>query len=98
MQAMAAAALEIDVEVVFVGAAVALALPGTLQEVAVGTDRGTSVRDLLQQAHAAGVLFKVCPPPFLPWEGRALPEIDDVVDSAYLIQRAVEDDTTVLTY
>lgn len=90
-QAKVAAAMEFDVEVIFSGQCDVLAKKGR------GND-SQIIYTLLQEAHENGVVFKVCPRPYEDWSNELLPEIEEVVGSAYIISEAMNEDTTSFTY
>lgn len=90
-QAKVAAAMEFDVEVVFSGQCDVLAVKGL-------GEQSDIIYSILKDAHDNGVLFKVCPRPNVDWNNELLPEIDEVVGSAYIISEAMNEDTTSFTY
>lgn len=90
-QARVAAAMEFDVEVVFSGRCDVLAKKDTETSSRV-------IHAALREAHDSGVVLKVCPRPNEDWSNELLPEIDEVVGSAYIISEAMNEDTTTFTY
>ncbi len=97
-QATVAAAMEYDVEVILTAAAGELAKRGVAERIQVKEGSGKSVYDFIRDAHEAGVRFKVCTPTLELWGEDLIPEIEETVGGAYLIQRAMEDDTVTFTY
>jgi predicted peroxiredoxin len=97
-QAMTAAAMEFDVEMVFTGNAGAIVKNGQAEKLALPTDPQRNVYHLIQEAHAAGVKFKVCTTDLEVWGDDLIPEVSETVGGAYLISEAMDDGTVVFTY
>ncbi len=97
-QATVAAAMEYDVEVIMTGRAGELAIKGVAEKIQVQKDSPKTVYDLIQEAHEAGVRFKVCSPLQEIWGGDLIPEIEETVGGAYIISEAMDDDTVTFTY
>ena len=97
-QATVAAAMEYDVEVILTAASGALAMRGVAEKLHVKEGSGKSVYDFIKDAHEAGVKFKVCTPALELWGEDLIPEIEETVGGAYIIQRAMDDDTVTFTY
>jgi predicted peroxiredoxin len=53
---------------------------------------------MIKDAHEAGVKFKVCAPSVERWGENLIPEVEEIVGSAYLISEAMDDDTVTFTY
>lgn len=98
MQATVAAAMEYDVEVIFTGLAGELAKAGVAENLYVREGTSKSVYDLMQEAHTAGVKFKVCTPTLEIWGDNLIPEVCETVGGAYVISEAMDDDTVTFTY
>lgn len=97
-QATVAAAMEYDVEVILTAAAGELAKRGVAERIQIKEGSGKTVYDFIRDAHEAGVRFKVCTPTLELWGEDLIPEIEETVGGAYLIQRAMDDDTVTFTY
>jgi predicted peroxiredoxin len=97
LQASVAAAMEYRVEMVLAGRAGELAKPGVADELYFRRD-GKSVRDLMQDAVAAGVKLKICTSNLDIWGDDLIPEIDETVGAAYIISEAMDDATVTFTY
>lgn len=97
-QATVAASMEFGVEMIFTGRSAELARAGVAAATRLQEDRSETVYDLLQEAHEAGVVFKVCAQASEPWEDELIPEIDEIIGSAYLISEAMSDGTVTFTY
>jgi predicted peroxiredoxin len=97
-QATVAAAMEYDVEVVLTGRSGELAIQGVAEKLHVQEGSPKSVYDFMKDAHEAGVRFKVCTPTLELWGKNLIPEIEETVGGAYVISRAMDDDTVTLTY
>ncbi len=93
-QAIVAAAMEYDVEVILGGAAKRLARPGVAVGLAIPGSEKT-VHDLLREAHGAGVLLKLIAD---TRDRDLIPEIDECVSNAYLIGRVMARNTVTLSY
>ncbi|MGB5300647.1 MAG: DsrE family protein [Thiogranum sp.] len=97
-QATVAAAMEYDVEVVLTGRTGELAMRGVAEGIVVQQDSKRTAYDFIQEAHEAGVTFKVCTPTLEFWGDDLIPEIDETVGGAYLISEAMDDATVTFTY
>jgi predicted peroxiredoxin len=97
-QATVAAAMDYDVEVVLTGRAGELAVPGVAERIVVQQDSQRTAYDFIQEAHEAGVSFKVCTPTLEFWGDELIPEIEETVGGAYLISEAMDDATVTFTY
>ncbi|MEO1765712.1 DsrE family protein [Thiobacter aerophilum] len=97
-QATVAAAMEYDVEIILTAGAGELAKRGVAERIQIKEGSGKTVYDFMRDAHEAGVRFKVCTPTLELWGEDLIPEIEETVGGAYLIQRAMDDDTVTFTY
>jgi predicted peroxiredoxin len=97
-QATVAAAMEYDVEVVLTGRSGELAVKGIAEKLHVREGSPKSVYDFIKDAHEAGVRFKVCTPTLELWGKDLIPEIEETVGGAYVVSRAMDDDTVTFTY
>ncbi len=97
-QAAIAAAMEFEVEVVLTGRAGELAKRGVAEKLKVRPSDDKNVYQLMQEAHANGVVFKVCTPTLEIWGDDLIPEIAETVGGAYIISEAMDDDTVTFTY
>lgn len=97
-QATVAAAMEYDVEVIFSGRACELAVTGFAEKIQVPGQNEKTLYDLIQDAHSAGVSFKVCTPTLEIWGDDFIKEIDETVGGAYVISEAMDDSTVTFTY
>ena len=97
-QATVAAAMEYEVEVIMTGAAGKLAVKGVAEKLHVKEGSPKSVYDFMKDAHEAGVKFKVCTPTLELWGEDLIPEIEETVGGAYVIEQAMEDDVVTFTY
>lgn len=98
-QATVAAALSHDVEVVFTGNSVRLAIAGVAESVEINLDTHKTLYDVIQEAHRAGVCFKACNTCNSSLSGQELlEEVDEMVGAAYVIGEAMEKNTVSLTY
>lgn len=95
--ATVAAAMEYEVEVVITGRSGELARRGVAERLQLA-DAAQTVYGLLQEAHRAGVTFKLCAPVPGLNDGDLIPEINETVGGAYLISEAMDDATVTLTY
>lgn len=97
-QATVAAAMEYDVEIILTAGAGELAKKGVAERLHVKEGSDKSVYDFIRDAHEAGVRFKVCTPTLELWGEDLIPEIEETVSGAYLIQQAMDDNVVTFTY
>ena len=97
-QATVAAAMEFEVEVILTGRSGELAKKGVAENLFVQEGSDKSVYAFMQDAHEAGVVFKVCTPTLDLWGDDLIPEIEETVGGAYVISEAMDDDTVTFTY
>ncbi len=98
LQATIAATMEYDVEMVFTGLSGRLAVRGVAERVFIKPDGQKSAYDLIRDAHAAGVRFKICTSAVELWGSDLIPEIEETVGSAYIVSEAMDDGTVTFTY
>ncbi|MDA8094536.1 MAG: DsrE family protein [Betaproteobacteria bacterium] len=97
-QATVAAAMEYEVEVILTARSGELAKKGVAEKLHVIEGSPKSVYDFIKDAHDAGVKFKVCTPTRELWGDDLIPEIEETVGGAYVIQQAMDDDVVTFTY
>lgn len=97
MQAMVAASMEYETEVIFSGRAGKLAIADFAAQV-IDPENKKSLLDIIHEAYEAGVVFKVCTPAMERWGETLIPQIQEIVGGTYLISEAMDDDTIVFTY
>lgn len=97
-QATVAAAMEYEVEIILTAGAGELAKRGVAEKLHVKDGSSKSVYDFIQDAHQAGVKFKVCTPTLELWGEDLIPEIEETVGGSYIIQQAMDDSTVTFTY
>ena len=101
-QATVAAAMEYEVEVVCTATSGRLMKKGVAESLVVKEGSPKTVYDFIKDAHDAGVKFMCCSPNldlFDMTKEDLIPECEDIVGGAYLIEQIMEeDDTRVLTY
>ena len=97
-QATVAAAMDYEVEVILTGRAGELAIRGVAERIVVQQDSKRTAYDFIQEAHEAGVTFKICTPTLEFWGDDLIPEIGETVGGAYLISEAMDDATVTFTY
>lgn len=98
LQATVAAAMEYETEVIFTGLAGKLAERGVTEKLFLQGPGSRSIYSVIQDAHAAGVKFKVCTPTFEKYGNDLIPEISETVGGTYIISEAMDDDTVTFTY
>jgi len=98
LQATVASAMEYEVEVLFTGQAGQLAIKGEAEQLVLQEDDSKSVYDHIKQARNAGVVFKVCTPALKFWGENIIPEIDETVGGAYIINESMDDSVVTFTY
>ncbi len=97
-QAIVAAAMEFEVEMVFTGRSAGLLKRGVAAELPLATNRTTTVHDLIKEAVQAGVRIKVCATSLEYWGEEIIPEVEETVGGAYIISEAMDDATVTFTY
>jgi len=97
-QATVAAAMDYEVEVILTARAGELAKKGIAEKLFVKEGSSKSVYDFIKDAHEAGAKFKVCTPTLDLWGDDLIPEIDETVGGAYVIEQAMDDDVVTFTY
>jgi uncharacterized protein len=97
-QATVAAAMEYEVEVVLTARAGELAKKGVAEKLYVKPGSPKNVYDFIKDAHEAGVKFKVCTPTLDLWGTDLIPEIEETVGGAYVIEQAMSDGVVTFTY
>lgn len=98
-QAMVAAAMNFDVEIIFTGRAGELVKKGVASGVKLGAASDRTVYDIIRDAREAGVKIKVCTTALEMWgSDEMIPEVEETVGAAYLISEAMDDETVVFTY
>lgn len=98
LQATVAAAMGYEVEVLFTGHAGKLAIKGEAEKLVFQEGDELSVLDHIKEAKEAGVVFKVCTPALKFWGDNLIPEIDETVGGAYIINEAMDDNVVTFTY
>jgi predicted peroxiredoxin len=97
-QATVAAAMSHEVEVVLTGRTCVLATQGKALDLEINHESHRTIYDVIKEAHKAGVLFKLCTPSLDMWAETLIPEIDEAISSAYVVDEAMDDDTVTFTY
>jgi predicted peroxiredoxin len=97
-QATIAAALSHEVEVVLTGISGQLAIAGLAQKVEVNLDTHLNLYDVIQEAHKAGVVFRACNTSLKMAAAELIPEVDEKVGAAYVIDEAMDENTITFTY
>ncbi len=98
LQATVAAAMEYEVEVLLTASAGQLAIQGEAEKMLLKENDCKSVYDHIKQARQAGVVFKVCTPALKFWGEDLIPEIEETVGGAYIINEAMDDSVVTFTY
>ncbi len=97
-QATVAAAMDFEVEVILTGRSGELAIKGVAEKLFVKEGSPKSVYEFMKDAHEAGVKFKVCTPTLELWGEDLIPEIEETIGGAYVIEQAMDEDVVTLTY
>lgn len=97
-QATVAAAMDYQVEVILTARAGELAKKSVADRLFVKEFSQKSVYDFIKDAHGAGVQFKVCTPTLDLWGDDLIPEVNEIVGGAYVIEQAMDDDVVTFTY
>ncbi len=100
--ATVAAAMDYDVEVICTATSGQLMKKGVAEGLVVKAGSPKTVYDFIKDAHEAGVKFYCCSPNldlFDMTKEDLIPECEDIVGGAYVIEQVMEDDEVrVLTY
>lgn len=97
-QSTVAAALGHEVEVIFTGSAVKMAIQGVAEKIEVNLESHRTIHDLIREAHNAGVSFKACNTSINVAAAEMIEELDERVGAAYVVNEALEENTTTFTY
>lgn len=97
-QATVAAALSHDVEVVFTGLTSNLAIADNAEKAEINLESHRTIYDIIKEAHKAGVSFKACNTSLEMAGEDLIPEVEERVGGAYVINEAMDDNTQTLTY
>ena len=97
-QATVAAAMDYEVEVICTATAGQLMKKGVAEKLVVKEGSPKTVYDFIKDAHEAGVQFKVCTPTLDLWGDDLIPEINETVGGAYVIEQAMDEDVVTFTY
>lgn len=97
-QATIAAALSHDVEVVLTGLSGQLAIVGIAEKAEVNLESHRTIYDIIKEAHAAGVIFKACNTSLEMAGEDLIDEVEERVGAAYVIDEAMDENTTTFTY
>ena len=98
LQATVAAAMEYKTEIILTGLSGKLAKRGVTDNLLIREGGNKTVYQVIQEAHAAGVTFKVCTPTFELYGEDLIPEVSETVGGAYIISEAMDEDTVTFTY
>lgn len=97
-QAAVAAAMQYEVELILSGRNIELARPGVAESVRLNNQSHRNVHDYLREAVEAGACIKVCSPPVGMDRAAMIPEIQELVGTAYIISEVMDPDTVTFTY
>lgn len=97
-QAAVAAAMQYEVEVIFSGRTAELTRKGVAESIYMVNSVRRSLYDCMREAVEAGAVLKVCSAASDLWRDDMIPEIQEIVGSAYLISEAMDQDTVTFTY
>ncbi len=97
-QATIAAALSHEVEVVFTGISVQLAIGDHAEKAEVNLETHRTIYDIIKEAHQAGVIFKACNTSFNMAGEDMIEEVEEKVGAAYVVSEAMDKNTVTFTY
>ncbi len=97
-QATIAAALSHDVEVIFTGISVQLAVGNNAEKAEVNLETHRTIHDIIKEAHQAGVSFKACNTSLKMAAEELIEEVEERVGAAYVIGEAMDENTITFTY
>ena len=100
--AAAAAALGAQVEIAFVGRSAKLAMADVATRIVTRVGDSThgeqTLYDFIRMAAEQGVRFVVCSQARQTLQGALIAEIEDTVGAAWMMSRALDDDTVTLSF
>jgi predicted peroxiredoxin len=97
-QATTAAALSHEVEVVLTGISCQLAVTGIAEKIEINLDTHQTMYDVIKEARAAGVALKACNTSLQMAAEVLIPEVEERVGAAYVIDEAMDENTVTFTY
>ncbi len=97
-QATIAAALSHDVEVVFTGISVYLAVGDNAEKAEINLETHRTLYDIIKEAHQAGVSFKACNTSLRMAAEDLIEEVEERVGAAYVVGEAMDENTVTFTY
>lgn len=97
-QATIAAALSHDVEVVFTGISVQLAVGNNAEKAKINLETHRTIHDIIKEAHQAGVAFKACNTSLKMAAEELIEEVEERVGAAYVVGEAMDENTITFTY
>ena len=97
-QAKVAAALSHEVEVVLTGVSGQIAIVGVAEKIEMNLDTHSTLYDIIQEAHNAGVSFKACNNSLKMTGDELIEEVEEKVGAAYVIDEAMDSNTVTFTY
>lgn len=100
-QALVAASMNYEVDVICTGAAAKLLRRGVSDAMVVKQGDKRTIYDFIKDAHAAGVKFHCCSPGldlFDMQEGDIIPECTGVIGAAHFIEQIMSGECKVLSY
>ncbi|UCF74483.1 MAG: peroxiredoxin [Betaproteobacteria bacterium] len=97
-QATVATAIEFDVEVILTARVRELAEKGVAEKLYVKEGPPKSAHDFIRDAHEAEVHFKVRTPALERWWNDLIPEIEETIGGAYVIQQAMDERLVSFTH
>ena len=96
--AAAAAALGAEVDIAFAGRSARLALADVATRIVTHEEGGQTLYDFIRMAAEQGVRFVVCSQARQALDGALIDEIDETVGAAWMMARALDDDTVTLSF
>ena len=97
-QAIVAAAMGFEVEMIFTGRCAGVLKKGAATQIRLAADRTTTVHDLIKEAVQAGVRFKICTAGIEHQGEEIISEVEERVGGAYIISEAMDSATVTFTY
>ena len=97
-QATVAAAMSLEVEIIFTGQSGVLATTGKAEKLELNHETHRNIHDVIREAHQAGVVFKVCAPSLEVWGKDLIPEVEETIGAAHVVSEAMDEDTVTFTY
>lgn len=97
-QAIIAASMDYNVEIIFSGRSGELAIRGVAEKINSPRKENETIYDIIKEAYQSGVKIRASKFVTQKWGEELIPEIDEVVSGGYVIGEIMNDANITLTY